>query len=251
VESSPTPHGEVETPVFMPVRNARLGQRHLERMLEQLKARSSRRITYHLLLAARDGAGPQTCGLHRFMSWRRACSLIPAGSSLQLNELRKVTEEGVELSLRTSTCLIFLSPESATEAQIALGPTHHGFRTNAPEYPADATRARRSMEMPCAGPLARRTILRRIRTKFPGSGATHLSSRTEPAALAQPRSGFNWELEREPGTQPTQALFGSCQGGMILAKKGIGERTVELGFDGYAIRRFECRRARAPPPAGD
>ena len=90
-------------------------------------------------------------GLHRFMSWRRAILTDSGGFQVfSLNELRKVTEEGVTFRSHLDGSSHFFSPESAMEAQIGLGADIIMAFDECTEYPADQARTRASMEMTAA-----------------------------------------------------------------------------------------------------
>ena len=85
------------------------------------------------------------------MSWRRAILTDSGGFQVfSLNELRKVTEDGVTFRSHLDGSSHFFSPESAMEAQIGLGADIIMAFDECTEYPADAARARASMEMTAA-----------------------------------------------------------------------------------------------------
>src|SRR5689334_21525087 len=116
--------------------------------LEQLGAQIILANTYHLYLRPGTEQVGKLGGLHRFMSWNRALLTDSGGFQVfSLNELRKVTEEGVSFRSHLDGTSLFLSPESATEAQIALGADIIMAFDECTEYPADESRTRRSMEM--------------------------------------------------------------------------------------------------------
>src|SRR5262249_38786756 len=87
-------------------------------------------------------------GVHRFMSWRRAMLTVSGGFQVfSLSDLRKVNEEGVTFRSHLDGTSHFLTPESATEAQIGLGADVIMAFDECTEYPADEQRARASMEL--------------------------------------------------------------------------------------------------------
>ena len=91
-----TPHGEVETPVFMPVGTAATVKGVPQDVLEELGVQILLGNTYHLYLRPGIDQVRKLGGLHRFMSWPRAILTDSGGFQVfSLNELRKVTEEGV------------------------------------------------------------------------------------------------------------------------------------------------------------
>src|SRR5262250_501305 len=117
-----TPHGPVETPVFMPVGTQATVKAVPQDVLEELGVEILLGNTYHLYLRPGTEQVRKLGGLHRFMSWERAMLTDSGGFQVfSLSDLRKVTEEGVGFRSHLDGTALFLSPESATEAQIALG----------------------------------------------------------------------------------------------------------------------------------
>src|SRR5207247_4481354 len=93
-----TPHGEVRTPVFMPVGTVASVKGVPQDVLEELGVEILLNNTYHLYLRPGIEQIRNLGGLHRFMSWPRAILTDSGGFQVfSLNELRKVTEEGVKL----------------------------------------------------------------------------------------------------------------------------------------------------------
>ena len=143
-----TPHGEVETPVFMPVGTLGSVKGVSQDLLEELGVRILLGNTYHLYLRPGVDIVRRMGGLHRFMSWERAILTDSGGFQVfSLNELRKVTEEGVTFRSHLDGSSHFLSTERATEIQIGLGADIIMAFDECTEYPADARRVRASMEM--------------------------------------------------------------------------------------------------------
>jgi len=143
-----TPHGEVETPVFMPVGTLASVKGVSQDVLEDLGVQILLANTYHLYLRPGVETVRQMGGLHRFMSWDRAILTDSGGFQVfSLTELRKVSEEGVAFRSHLDGSSQFLSPEKAMEIQIALGADIIMAFDECTEYPADASRARASMEL--------------------------------------------------------------------------------------------------------
>src|SRR4051812_27251765 len=143
-----TPHGVVETPVFMPVGTLGTVKGIPHHLLEELDAQIILANNYHLYLRPGTEQVKKLGGLHQFMSWERAILTDSGGFQVfSLNELRKVTEDGVSFRSHLDGASLFLSPESATEAQIALGADIIMAFDECTEYPADESRTRHSMEM--------------------------------------------------------------------------------------------------------
>src|SRR5207245_4109924 len=121
-----------------------------------------------------------------------------------LNDLRKVTEEGVSFRSHLDGSSLFLSPESATEAQIALGADIIMAFDECTEYPADTDRARRSMEMTLRWAKRSRDYFEAHKHEVPWAQAVGGPEQVEL------RASRPWLHNAEA----TQALFGIVQGGM-------------------------------------
>src|SRR6266404_5611280 len=204
--------------------------------LEQLDAKIILANTYHLYLRPGTEQVRKLGGLHRFMSWERALLTDSGGFQVfSLNDLRKVSEEGVSFRSHLDGTSLFLSPESATEAQIALGADVIMAFDECTEYPADAARARRSMEMTLRWAKRSKEHFEAHKNEVPWK--REAGSRTQDA-------GGTSRLP--PPASRTQALFGIVQGGMHPElRKESAERTVEIGFDGYAIGGLSVGEPRA------
>src|SRR5215475_10820234 len=134
-----TPHGDVETPVFMPVGTQATVKGVAQDLLEELGVQILLGNTYHLYL--RPGAGEirRLGGLHRFMSWPHAILTDSGGFQVfSLTGLRQVKEEGVTFRSHLDGSSHFLSPEKSIEVQIALGADIIMAFDECTEYPADA-----------------------------------------------------------------------------------------------------------------
>ena len=109
-----TPHGVVETPVFMPVGTLASVKGVSQDVLEELGVEILLGNTYHLYLRPGVEQVRRLGGLHRFMAWPRAILTDSGGFQVfSLNELRKVTEEGVTFRSHLDGSSHFFSPESA------------------------------------------------------------------------------------------------------------------------------------------
>jgi queuine tRNA-ribosyltransferase len=117
-----TPHGIIETPVFMPVGTAATVKGLTQEALEELGANILLANTYHLYLRPGHESVRKLGGLHRFMSWPRAILTDSGGYQVfSLADLRKVTDEGVRFRSHLDGSEHLLSPEKAVEIQLALG----------------------------------------------------------------------------------------------------------------------------------
>jgi queuine tRNA-ribosyltransferase len=216
-----TAHGEVETPVFMPVGTLASVKGVSQDILEELGVQILLGNTYHLYLRPGVEQVRKLGGLHRFMAWPRAILTDSGGFQVfSLNELRKVTEEGVTFRSHLDGSSHFFSPESAMDAQIGLGADIIMAFDECTEYPADRDRTRASMEL---------TLRWAERSK------RHFEEHKDEVPWARMGTGVS-----------TQALFGIVQGGMDRAlRKESAERTLEIGFPGYAIGGLSVGEPRA------
>src|SRR5205823_9094454 len=90
-----TPHGTIETPVFMPVGTAATVKALTQEALEELGAEIILANTYHLFLRPGHGLIRRLGGLHRFMSWNGAILTDSGGYQVfSLAQLRKISDEG-------------------------------------------------------------------------------------------------------------------------------------------------------------
>jgi len=226
-----TPHGEIETPVFMPVGTAGTVKAMPQDLLEDLGVQILLGNTYHLYLRPGVETIRGLGGLHDFMAWPRAILTDSGGFQVfSLNELRKVSEDGVTFRSHLDGSSHFLSPESSMAAQIGLGADIIMAFDECTEYPADRARTKASMEM---------TLRWAERSKKYFEEHKHEVPWREGSNFQFPVSGAsntgNWKPETR-NADSTQSLFGIVQGGMDLAlRKESAERTIEIGFAGYAI----------------
>ena len=117
-----TPHGVIETPVFMPVGTAATVKGLTQEALEELGARIILANTYHLYLRPGHELIRRLGGLHAFMSWRGAILTDSGGYQVfSLADLRKITDDGVRFRSHLDGSEHLLTPEKAAEIQLALG----------------------------------------------------------------------------------------------------------------------------------
>jgi queuine tRNA-ribosyltransferase len=117
-----TPHGQTETPAFMPVGTAATIKALTHEALEELGASIILANTYHLYLRPGHDLIRKLGGLHQFMSWQRALLTDSGGYQVfSLSELRKITDEGVTFRSHLDGSEHLLTPEKAVEVQLALG----------------------------------------------------------------------------------------------------------------------------------
>src|SRR5262249_21136346 len=215
-----TPRGVIETPVFMPVGTAGTvkGIRFEELESPELDARIILGNTYHLWLRPGIETIKASGGLHKFIGWERAMLTDSGGFQVwSLGALRKITEDGAEFRSHIDGALRFLSPEISMEVQAALGAEIvMAFDECAPGE-ATNEEARRSMEL---------TLRWAARSKAAFDAAQAVSW----------RSSMNETGAQTDRLHYRQALFGIVQGASHLdLRRESLKRTVEIGFDGYAI----------------
>src|SRR6476661_9433120 len=210
-----TPHGVVETPVFMPVGTVASVKGVSQDILEELGVQILLGNTYHLYLRPGVEQVRQLGGLHRFMAWRRAILTDSGGFQVfSLNELRKVTEDGVTFRSHRDGSTHFFSPESAMAAQIGLGADGMMAFDECTEFPADRERVRQSMELTLRWAARSKKYFEEHKHEVPWStdhgGADALVRPAEPgpASLASSRSPARTGASGPTGAGAIQALFG-------------------------------------------
>jgi queuine tRNA-ribosyltransferase len=240
-----TPHGEVETPVFMPVGTLATVKAIPQDILEELGVQILLGNTYHLYLRPGVETVRKLGGLHRFMAWPRAMLTDSGGFQVfSLNELRKVTEEGVTFRSHLDGSSHFFSPERSMEEQIGLGADIIMAFDECTEYPADRARTKASMELTLRWAERSKKYFEERKHEVPwGSGQLPVASGQKERIQLSDSGNSNdadcartdrWPLTT--GHCSTQSLFGIVQGGMDLdLRKESAERTIEIGFPGYAI----------------
>ena len=222
-----TPHGEVETPVFMPVGTLASVKGVSQDVLEELGVEILLSNTYHLFLRPGVETIRRMGGLHRFMSWDRAILTDSGGFQVfSLTDLRKIREEGVAFRSHLDGSPHFLSPEKAMEVQIGLGADLIMAFDECTEYPADAARVRASMELTLRWAARCKNYFEEHKYEVPWAC-------TEAAEL---RSAGRTNASAPTRADQTQALFGIVQGGMDAElRRESADRTIDIGFPGYAI----------------
>ncbi len=117
-----TPHGEINTPVFMPVGTQATVKTMTPEELEAIKAEIILGNTYHLFLRPGDEIVKKAGGLHKFMNWKKPILTDSGGFQVfSLGALRKITEEGVYFNSHISGEKLFISPEKSIEIQNNIG----------------------------------------------------------------------------------------------------------------------------------
>ncbi|MFN0134564.1 MAG: tRNA guanosine(34) transglycosylase Tgt [Phycisphaerae bacterium] len=273
-----TPHGEIDTPAFMPV-----GTRASVKAVapEQVAATGAQIIlanTYHLLLRP----GPQVVralgGLQKFTGWNRPMLTDSGGFQVfSLAELRKLNDDGVEFRSHIDGALVTLTPESSIAVQNELGadiimafdecpplgerhegtkaPRHEGKESDGGEDRHEGTKARRHGGEESDGATERRSDERHgagnagaaIQNPKSKIQNLHDAESTARAVQAAVRRTIAWAARSKAShNNPAQALYGIIQGGLDLQlRRGCLSALTDIGFDGYAIGGLSVGE---PPP---
>jgi len=193
-----TAHGMVETPAFMPVGTAATVKAMTP---EDVAANGTRLLlgnTYHLML--RPGAERVAAlgGLHHFMNWPYAILTDSGGFQvMSLAKLRKISEDGVAFRSHLDGSSHLLTPERSIEIQRLLGADIAMALDECTPFPASPEAVEASMEL-----------------------SLRWAERSRRAFVARPGHG----------------IFGIVQGGVHPhLRLRAAARTVEIGFDGYAV----------------
>jgi queuine tRNA-ribosyltransferase len=197
-----TAHGDIETPVFMPVGTQATVKSLLPRdLIQDLDAKIILSNTYHLYLRPGHDTIRKLGGLHKFMQWPRAILTDSGGFQVfSLSDLRKVTEEGVLFQSHLDGSRHMFTPESTIDVQMALGSDVMMVLDECLEYPASHAAAQTSMQ---------RTV------RWANSAYAHY---------------------RSVGADGLRACFPIVQGSMYSdLRKACVDQLLELNADGYAI----------------
>ncbi|MBP6020608.1 MAG: tRNA guanosine(34) transglycosylase Tgt [Burkholderiaceae bacterium] len=197
-------HGVVQTPIFMPVGTAGSVKAMLPHELDEVGAQIVLGNTFHLWLRPGTEVINKHQGLHGFMQWNKPILTDSGGFQVfSLNDLRKITEEGVKFASPIDGARMFLTPEESMRIQHSLNSDIAMVFDECTPYliegrPATSEEAAKSMRMSMRW-------AKRSRTAF-------------------------HELENP------NALFGIVQGGMYenLRDESLAG-LVDIGFEGYAI----------------
>ena len=120
-----TPHGTVQTPVFMNVGTSAAIKGAVSSVdLKELKCQVELCNTYHLHLRPGDGVVAELGGLHKFMNWDRPILTDSGGFQVfSLASIRKIKEEGVSFQSHIDGQKIFMGPEESMRIQSNLAST--------------------------------------------------------------------------------------------------------------------------------
>ena len=191
-----TPHGEVNTPVFMPTGTQATVKSLVPERVAELGAEIVLSNTYHLYLRPGHKIISDMGGLHKFMNWNRPILTDSGGFQVySLRALRKINDEGIMFQSHIDGSRHFMSPEMVMEIQEALGSDIMMCFDECTPYPVDFNYAEKSLEL---------TV--------------------------------KWARRCKDVRKSNHALFGIVQGGIYpeLRERGV-EETAGIGFDGYAL----------------
>ena len=119
-----TPHGDIETPIFMPVGTKANVKGIPTETVKQLGAQIVLANTYHLSMRPGEDTIAELGGLHKFTRWNGPILTDSGGFQVfSLSKLRKITEEGVTFASHLDGHRIFMGPEESMQIQANLGST--------------------------------------------------------------------------------------------------------------------------------
>ena len=194
-----TPHGDIQTPIFMPVgTQATVKAMTPEELKEEVKAQIILSNTYHLFLRPGHELIKEAGGLHKFMNWDKPILTDSGGFQVfSLGELRKIKEEGVYFRSHLDGSKKFISPEIAMEIEESLGADIIMAFDECCPYPSTYEYTKQSMER-----------------------TTRWAKRCQVA---------------HKNTE-NQGLFGIIQGGFYKdLREKSAEDLIKMDFPGYAI----------------
>ena len=194
-----TPHGDIQTPIFMPVgTQATVKSMTPEELKEMVEAQIILANTYHLYFRPGHKLVEEAGGLHEFMRWDRPILTDSGGFQVfSLGDLRKISEEGVDFKSYLDGSKHFFSPEKVMEIENSLGADIIMAFDECVKYPETYEYTKNSMER-----------------------TTRWAKRCKTAHKKTDK----------------QALFGIIQGGFYKDLRAISAKElIELDFPGYAI----------------
>lgn len=117
-----TPHGDIETPTYMPVGTQATVKGVLPRDLKDAETQILLANTYHLYMRPGDETVKKAGGLHKFMAWDRPILTDSGGFQVfSLAKLNKIKDEGVYFNSHVDGSLHFITPEKAIQIENNLG----------------------------------------------------------------------------------------------------------------------------------
>ncbi|TAH26060.1 MAG: tRNA guanosine(34) transglycosylase Tgt [Cytophagales bacterium] len=144
-----TAHGEIKTPIFMPVGTAgSVKAIHQRELVEDIKAQIILGNTYHLYLRPSIEVIEKAGGLHKFIGWDKPILTDSGGYQVySMSDIRNIKEEGATFKSHIDGALHFFSPEKAIDVQKSIGADIIMAFDECTPYPCDYQYAKKSMEM--------------------------------------------------------------------------------------------------------
>lgn len=200
-----TPHGSIETPIFMPVGTQATVKTLDQGDLVEANAQIILGNAYHLYLRPGHELIDRAGGLHAFMNWQRPILTDSGGFQVfSLGDLNKISEEGVRFQSHLDGSYHLFSPEKVMEIEHGLGADIIMAFDECTPYPCERDYAQNSMEM---------------------------TLRWAERCLARHR-----QLSDERSHRPPQALFGIVQGSIYPdLRQRCAHALVDMDLPGYAI----------------
>jgi queuine tRNA-ribosyltransferase len=199
-----TPHGTIETPVFMPVGTQGSVKTVSPDELVALDAQIILGNTYHLAVRPGMEVMEAAGGLHSFANWPHPILTDSGGFQVfSLGKLRKIKEDGVHFQNHVDGSPMVLGPESAMQIQATLGSDIAMLFDECPPHPCDEAYASASLDL----------------------------------TLRWARRCRDWIDQHQPTTNGLPQLhFGIVQGSSYPELRAKSAKAlVELGFSGYAV----------------
>lgn len=142
-----TPHGDIQTPIYMPVGTAAVVKAMTSREMEEIGTQILLSNTYHLHLRPGEDLVAEAGGLHRFMDWHKPILTDSGGFQVfSLAGIRTIAEEGVTFQSHLDGSRQFIGPETSMDIQQKLGADiAMAFDVCSP-YPCDYDTAKANME---------------------------------------------------------------------------------------------------------
>jgi queuine tRNA-ribosyltransferase len=193
-----TPHGDIKTPIFMPVGTRATVKTLSPADLNNIDAQIILANTYHLYLRPGNDLIRQAGGIHNFMSWQKPVLTDSGGFQvMSLSGLRKITPEGVRFQSHIDGSYHFFTPEKVIQIQNDLGADIIMSFDECPPYPATRKYVKDSLKI----------------------------------TLSWAERGLEAHQKKDK-----QALFAIVQGGIFEdLRLESAERLMEMNFPGYAI----------------
>jgi queuine tRNA-ribosyltransferase len=144
-----TEHGEIKTPIFMPVGTiGSVKAVHQHELKNDIKAQIILGNTYHLYLRPGKDTLAKAGGLHKFMNWNKPILTDSGGFQVfSLSDNRKFTDEGVVFKSHIDGSKHLFTPENVIDMQRVIGSDIMMALDECPPYPSDYKYAKESMKM--------------------------------------------------------------------------------------------------------